>query len=478
MSDAPNIVLFRDDLRLADQPALSAALARGQALVCAYVLDDDAPGPWKLGGASRWWLHHSLASLRSSFQELGGRLVLRRGSTIEILTDLVTETGAQTVYTSRAFEPWAVRLENELKDELAKNGARLRRFAGRLLHDPDKLLTGSGSHYKVYTPFWRSLAKSAVRRPIDAPRSLKQAATDIASADLDDWALRPSEPDWARGFPTTWSPGENGARARLHDFLDQQIVAYDEARDRPDLEATSRLSPHLRFGEISPAVCWHAALALAEREPDKHPGAEKFLKELAWREFSYHLLYHYPELPVAPYRAEFERFRWAEDDNQLRCWQTGSTGYPIVDAGMRELWATGWMHNRVRMIVASFLTKDLLLPWQAGKRWFWDCLVDADLASNAASWQWVAGCGADAAPYFRIFNPVTQSKKFDPDARYIKNWVPELSALPADLVHAPWEVDTDELYRAGITLGKDYPGPVVNHAEARKKALLLYDELK
>jgi len=478
MSDATTIVLFRDDLRLNDHPALTAAMDRRGRIIFVFVLDDDAPGDWKPGGASRWWLHHSLASLQSDIAARGGRLVLRRGATAKVLSKLVDETNATEVLVSRAYEPWAMRLEKELNDILAGGDIKLRRFAGRLLHDPDKLETQAGGFYKVYTPFWRAMSKTDIRRPTDAPKSLKRATTEIPGDDLDDWALLPTKPNWARGFEDVWTPGETAARQRLREFLDQDVASYGTNRDRPDLPATSRLSPHLHFGEISSATCWRAARAHAANHPEADAGVETFLKELAWRDFSYHLLFHSPTLPDAPFRDEFGRFQWADDDEMLACWQAGRTGYPIVDAGMRELWATGWMHNRVRMIVASFLTKDLLITWQHGERWFWDCLVDADLASNAASWQWVAGCGADAAPYFRIFNPVTQSRKFDPKAEYIKRWVPELSQLPPQLAHAPWEADDEELCRAGIALGKDYPRPVVNHAAARKIALSLYDDLK
>lgn len=477
MSKKPSIVLFRNDLRIADHPALRAAVDAGP-VVALYVLDDHAAGDWKPGGASRWWLHHSLEALGRDLEQLGCRLVLRRGDTVAVLTEVARECDAQSVLASRTFEPWAATLEKSLHDDLGRAGIAFRRYAGTLVHDPDAIRTQSGDPYKVYSPFWRALDKSPVRKPVAAPTEVECAAGSIVSDKLSDWGLLPTAPDWAGGLRKTWQPGEAVAGERLAAFLEHSVSSYHEGRDRPDIEATSRLSPHLRFGEISPAACWHAALAHAEEHPGSRKGVEKFVKELAWREFSYHLLHNFSSLPEAPFRQEFTAFGWSDDEDALRRWQTGMTGYPIVDAGMRELWTTGWMHNRVRMIVASFLTKDLLIPWQLGEAWFWDCLVDADLASNAASWQWVAGCGADAAPYFRIFNPVTQSRKFDPEARYVRRWVPELAALPDDAIHAPWEASRDTLAKAGIVLGHDYPEPLIDHAAARNEALARYERIK
>jgi deoxyribodipyrimidine photo-lyase len=477
MSKQTTIVLFRNDLRVSDHPALSAAAEAGRVLAL-YVLDEEAAGNWKPGGASRWWLHHSLECLAQSLSNRGCRLILRRGDTRAILTELVREVAAEAVFVSRAFEPWAADLEVKLRDALARDDVSLKRFAGTLVHDPDVIRTQSGDPYKVYSPFWRALEKSVLRKVARPPERIACAGGDIRSDELAGWRLLPTKPDWAGGLRETWTPGEAGAHARLETFLEEAVATYHDDRERPDREATSRLSPHLRFGEISPAICWHAAQAFGDNTAGTRKGVEKFVKELAWREFSYHLLHNFPALPDAPFRPEFARFGWRDAPDELSRWQRGQTGYPIVDAGMRELWATGWMHNRVRMIVASFLTKDLLVPWQQGEAWFWETLVDADLASNAASWQWVAGCGADAAPYFRIFNPVTQGRKFDPDGAYVKRWVPELTGLPAMSVHAPWEASDAVLAAAGIRLGRDYPVPMVDHAEARKEALSRYEAMK
>ena len=477
MTEPVTIVLFRNDLRVTDHPALSAAAQTGRVFPL-YVLDDTAAGVWKPGGASRWWLHHSLESLSHTLSGLGTRLILRCGDTIDIVRRIARDAGAQAVFASRAFEPWAAQLEAQLYDALNEDGITFKRFAGTLVHDPDQIRTKAGDPYKVYTPFWRALAATGLRSPAPAPDKLGCGAGDIESDTLEDWRLLPTNPDWAGGLRETWTPGEAGARARLDTFLKDAVADYHTNRDRPDRAMTSRLSPHLRFGEISPAACWRAAQAQAAANSAAAKGAEKFIKEIAWREFSYHLLHNWPSLPVAPFRAEFADFGWREAPVDLEHWQRGRTGYPIVDAGMRELWATGWMHNRVRMIVASFLTKDLLIPWQLGEAWFWDCLVDADLASNAASWQWVAGCGADAAPYFRIFNPVTQGRKFDPEALYVKRWVPELGDMPPDAAHAPWEASSDVLTGAGVELGKTYREPIIDHAAARTEALARYKTLK
>ncbi len=478
----PVLMWFRNDLRLTDNPALAAASQTGAPVVPVYVLDDETPGRWALGGAGRWWLHHSLAALASDLARHGGMLVLRHGHAEDAIPKLARELDAIAVHCSRGFEPWAGEQERRLHDALAAEDIPFRRFAGTLLHDPDNVQTKAGKPFKIYTPFWRNISASAPRTPLPAATRLTFADTTVASERLADWRLLPTGPNWAGGLRETWSPGEATARARLDAFLEQSAASYNEMRDRPDRNATSRLSPHLRFGEISPAACWHAALAKAAQTPQAAQGLEAFRKELAWREFSYHLLYHWPQLPEAPFREQFAAFPWAVADHQRRAnltaWQKGRTGYPIVDAGMRQLWRTGWMHNRVRMITASFLIKHLLIPWQEGEAWFWDCLVDADLASNAASWQWVAGSGADAAPYFRIFNPMTQGKKFDPEGDYVRRWIPEISTLPAQYIHAPWTCPEVQRKAAGITLGETYPWPIVEHADARKTALRAYEQTR
>ncbi len=478
MAATPVIVWFRNDLRLGDHPALKAAIDADGPVLAVFVLDDQAAGQWKPGGASRWWLHHSLERLGDALREKGCQLVLRRGETVEEIAALAAEVGADTVVCSRSFEPWARQLEEDVHRRLSADGRQLRRFVGTLLHDPDQLLTKTGGPYKVFSPFWRALGGQGQRAPLRAPPQFKTFDGKVASDTLADWGLLPTKPDWAGGLGETWTPGEAGARQRLDRFLDEAIDDYPEGRDRPGVESTSRLSPHLHRGEISPAYIWERVNARVGEGDVSQKAADKFLSEIAWREFSYHLLYHFPSLPVAPFRPSFADFPWADAPEHLAAWQRGQTGYPIVDAGMRELWHTGWMHNRVRMIVASFLTKHLLVPWQVGEAWFWDTLVDADLASNAASWQWVAGSGADAAPYFRIFNPILQGEKFDTDGAYVRRWVPEVAGLPDSKLHAPWTAPEAMLAEAGIELGKDYPRPIVDHKEARDRAMAAYEDIK
>ncbi len=480
---AHTIMWFRNDLRLHDNAALAAALdaaeTSGGHVVPVFILDEDAAGKWKPGGASGWWLHHSLGSLASSLERKGSRLILRRGAAASVLAEFAEQCGVTSVYCSRRYEPWAVRQEETCRVGLAQQGVELKRYGGGLLVEPEKLATKSGEPFKVYTPFWRALAKDYVpSRPSPLPQRLAAPTSWPASERIEDWRLIPTRPDWARGFAEHWTPGEDGARHQLEGFLAGPVTTYAEDRNRPDLTGTSRLSPHLAHGEISPRLIWWQVEAARSEGSTAHTGLETFLKELVWREFSYHLLLHFPDLPEAPFRKDFGQFQWRKNPAGLRAWQRGLTGYPIVDAGMRELWATGWMHNRVRMIVASFLVKDLLLPWQEGERWFWDTLVDADLANNAASWQWVAGSGADAAPYFRIFNPVTQGEKFDPAGDYVRRWVPEIARLPDRFVHRPFDADAATLAAADLRLGDTYPAPIVVHAEARAAALAAFEGLR
>lgn len=480
MSDSPVIVWFTHDLRLADNAALTRAAATGRPILPVYILDDVTPGDWAMGGASRWWLEKSLGSLQTSIADRGGRLCLRRGNSIDVLKQLATETSPHAIYFSGNHAPWSDHLEQEIARWCKADGIECKRFAGYLLHDPETIRTGAGDPYKVYTPFSKAcFATEPFREPRPVPEDMRFWLGGIAKDDIADWKLYEARPDWASAFDERWMPGEQGARDKLDRFISDAVGDYKDDRDRPDLFATSRLSPHLHFGEISPHQCWHAtrhAMADGRRNIDR--GAEHFLKELLWREFSYHLLHHWPDLMSEPFRPEFSDFPWSDDDEALKRWQRGDTGYPIVDAGMRELWATGWMHNRVRMIAASFLIKDLLVPWQRGEAWFWDTLVDADIGSNSASWQWVAGCGADAAPYFRIFNPVLQGEKFDPDGAYVRRWVPELKRLPNAFVHKPWEAPALVLKDAGVVLGKTYPKPMVDHGKARDAALAAYDRIR
>lgn len=464
---------------MGDNRALAAAIASGSPIVAVYILDDETPAAWKMGGASRWWLNKSLASLSQSLEQRGNRLILRRGPAALELSHLVAETRASAVFCSRTYEPWAQALEQNLKRALDSAGVALKRYSGALLKEPEDLRTQAGEPFKVYSPFWRALAaRYDAQKTLPAPDKIPAPAKFPTSDTLDSLALHPRRPDWSHGLAETWIPGEAGAHDRLSHFMASTVKDYAALRNRPDKPGTSRLSPHLHFGEISPAMCWQAARDAGHRRSGSDNGVETFLKELVWREFSYTLLVQRPDLPEVPFRPEFALFPWRRDARKLKAWQRGQTGYPIVDAGMRELWQTGSMHNRVRMITASFLIKHLLLPWQQGEAWFWDTLVDADLASNAASWQWVAGSGADAAPYFRIFNPVLQGTKFDPDGTYVRRFVPELAKLAAPDIHAPWEASDLVLKSADVVLGKTYPKPIVDHKTAREQALGAYDDVK
>jgi deoxyribodipyrimidine photo-lyase len=449
----PVIVWFRQDLRLADNPALHAAAASGAPLICLFILDDKIAGDWKWGGASRWWLHHSLAALDKS---LKGKLVLRKGDAATIIKALVKESGADKVMWNRCYEPFAVERDKALKAGL---GDKAHSFNGALLHEPWELKTGAGTPFRVFTPFWKAMRARDVDKALPAPRALTHhpATGDV----LADWKLLPTHPNWAKGFD--WTPGEKAAQDALYEFLDG-VDDYGAARDLPDRDGTSRLSPHLHWGEISPRQIWHAVQARSHSH-----GSETFLKELGWREFCTQLLFHNPALPEKPLDARFAKFPWRRSEKDFTAWTRGQTGIPIVDAGMRQLWQTGWMHNRVRMIVASLMIKHLGIHWREGERWFWDTLVDADLASNAANWQWVAGCGADAAPFFRIFNPVLQGRKFDPKGAYVRHFVPELTDVPDKYVHAPWEAPQPPA---------NYPRPIVDLAQGRERALNAFKALK
>jgi deoxyribodipyrimidine photo-lyase len=466
----PVIMWFRQDLRLADNAAFAAAVKLGP-VICIYILDDETPGKWWWGGASRWWLHNSLESLASDLAKHETRLVLRRGPCDKVLGELLDEADAQALHFTRDYSPWSPALEQRVKAIAESRGVTCKRFGGFLLREPEDIRTGQDEPYKVYTPFARAhRAAGDLKRPRPAPADITTWADTLQSDALDDWQLLPSKPDWAKGFTAIWTPGEQGAQASLKTFISKHLADYAEGRDRPDLTMTSRLSPHLHWGEISPLQCWHAVTSAMAKANGRLDGAgEKFLSELLWREFSYHLISHWPDLPHKPFRAEFAAFPWHSDKKGLRAWQRGQTGYPIVDAGMRELWATGFMHNRVRMIAASFLIKDLLIDWREGERWFWNTLVDADIANNAASWQWVAGSGADAAPYFRIFNPVLQGEKFDPDGNYARRWIPEIAHLPNSVIHKPWQSGDDV---------RDYPKPIVDHGIARDRALEALRQIK
>ncbi len=478
----PIIVWFRNDLRLSDNPALTAAVASGHPVIPVYILDERPNAARTLGGAARWWLHHSLRALEASLGRFsarsrhGPRLILRRGAPGSILKKLIETTGATRVLCNRSYDPALDAVDATVQSALRGVGAAFESLPGALLAEPAALLTGSGGPFRIFTAFWNRLSTLPIAEPLSAPRTIPGWTRPLESEQLDEWALRPSIP-WDAQFDSVWTPGEQGAAARRRTFLSRRLADYHATRDYPALEGTSRLSPHLRFGEISARGLWHAVRR-------SHAGSRTglagngFLRELGWREFAQHSLHHFPSLPERALRREFDAFAWREDRAALEAWQRGRTGYPIVDAGMRELWHTGWMHNRVRMIVGSFLVKDLLITWQHGEAWFWDTLVDADRASNALNWQWVSGCGVDAAPYFRIFNPVTQSMRFDPEGAYLRKWLPSLRALPAPALHAPWTAPAQVLARAGVRLGETYPLPIVEHDTARKRALARFEKLR
>ncbi|GGD12414.1 deoxyribodipyrimidine photo-lyase [Pyruvatibacter mobilis] len=480
MSKDRVIFWFRQDLRIADNPALSAAAGTEKEVICLYILDDETPGEWAMGGAGCWFLHHALDSLDKDLKGLGSKLVLRAGNATEVLPDFADEISATAVFWNRLYEPYAIKRDKALKACLRERDIEVESSNASLLFEPWTVETKSGGPYRVFSPFWRACMRDCPSpdEPIKAPKSLKTPKQHPRTEKLDDWGLLPTKPDWAKGFAEIWTPGEQGAKDRLAWFLDEAAADYKDKRDRPGVRATSGLSPHLHFGDIGPRQIYHAARAQAEKQDGTAKSIEKFIAELGWREFSHHLLYHFPSLPTDNYQEKFDDFPWRDNDDDLKRWQEGQTGYPMVDAGMRELWQTGWMHNRVRMIVASFLVKHLMIHWRHGETWFWDTLVDADLANNSASWQWVAGSGADAAPYFRIFNPITQGEKFDPDGDYVRRYVPELANLPNKYLFSPWTAPDDVLKEAGVTLGQDYPEPIVDHSAARDRALGGYDDIK
>lgn len=473
---AAAIVWLRQDFRLTDNPALYYAAQQGSPVIPVYIFDEHAPNP--PGGAQRWWLHHSLQSLQASFAKYQLKLVLKRGQPQKILHDLIKHHAVDAIYWNHCYEPAILQRDKLLQQTLQQRGIAVRCFNASLLNAPDKIKNLKGEYFRVFTPYWKACCDQIeVKKILPKPASLK-SIRKIDSDNLGDWQLLPKYPDWSGGIAARWQPGEAHAVKHLRNFIGHALKNYAKGRDFPALDNTSHLSPYLHFGEISPWQIWHAIKETELHHPGFIPCCERFLTELGWREFSYYLLYHFPELPSHNFRRQFDRFAWQHNPATLQAWQQGKTGYPIVDAGMRELWQTGYMHNRVRMITASFLTKDLLQDWRTGAAWFWDTLVDADLANNSASWQWVAGSGADAAPYFRIFNPVLQSEKFDPQGEYIRRWVPELSHLPAKYVHQPGLAPDEVLRQAKIVLGQDYPLPLIDHAAARKLALEIYKKLR
>lgn len=449
---SPVVVWFRDDLRVADNPALRTAADSGRPVLCLYVWDEESEGVRPPGGAARWWLHHSLSALAEELDRLGAHLTVRRGPAERVVAEVLHETGAGAVFWNRRYGGAERRIDEAIKTAARERGLEAASFAASLLFEPWTIRTGAGTPFSVYTPFWRAcLAAPPPRKPLPAPTEL-MAADPIDGVGIDDLGLLPTDPDWADGLRDAWKPGERAARRRLAAFLDEDVARYRDDRDSPGIDATSRLSPHLRWGELSPHQVWHATSDARDRANAE--GASTFLSELGWREFAHHRLFAHPDLATVNIHREYDSFPWPRLHRAaLRAWHQGRTGIPLVDAGMRELWTTGTMHNRVRMVVASFLIKNLLIDWRLGEQWFWDTLVDADAASNPFNWQWVAGSGADAAPYFRVFNPELQRTKFDPHGDYVRRWVPE------------WDT-------------ADYPEPIVDLAETRRAALAAFDEVK
>ena len=473
MAEAPVIVWFRRDLRLSDNPALNRAAESGKPVIALYIMESGLERP--LGGASRWWLHHSLTDLSKRLSRLECPLIVRAGRADDEIETLIGETGADHIVWNRRYAKDGRDRDARIKSRLKSKNITAESFRANLLSEPWEIETKSGSgYYKVFTPYWRAARQAFdIADPIKAPARLRSygqscaGGAALSTESIQSLGLLPSAPDWAAKMAPHWTVGERGAHAALSAFLDGPVNEYPEERNRPDHRGTSRLSAHLAFGEISPRQIWHHCKANAQ-------AAQKFLSEIGWREFSYVLLFHNPDLATQNFKADFDAFEWTNNPKALRAWQRGQTGYPFVDAGMRELWQTGWQHNRVRMVTASFLIKHLLIDWREGEQWFHDTLVDFDPASNAAGWQWVAGSGADASPYFRIFNPFTQGEKFDPNGDYVRRYIPELARLPNKYIHRPWDAPKDILKAAGVVLGHSYPAPIVDHKSAREKALSAY----
>ncbi len=470
------LLWLRRDLRLSDNPALSAALQQCERVVPVYVHAPDEEGSWAPGAASRWWLHHSLVALASDLSRLGSRLLLAKGPTARTLTDLTRAAGADRVFCNRLYDPTLIQRDAAVERALQEQGIVVSSHNAGLLHEPWQIRKQDDGPYRVFTAYWKACQKSGLDRPLQpAPETLPPVPSELRSLDPAQLALLPAKP-WYEGLRDAWRPGESGALQSLRRFLDKALETYDSGRDRPDEAGTSRLSPHLHFGEIGPRQIWHALQRHGELQ--HRAGAEPYVRQLLWREFSQQLLYHFPHTAEQPLDPRFAQMPWSRSGTNLRLWRNGETGIPIVDAGMRELWQHGWMHNRVRMLTASLLTKNLLIPWQQGARWFWDTLVDADLANNTMGWQWTAGCGADAAPYFRIFNPVLQGERFDPQGRYVCTWLPQLAQLPKRYLHQPWTAPEQVLRQAGVRLERDYPAPIVDLKASRVRALAAYGTVR
>jgi deoxyribodipyrimidine photo-lyase len=470
----PIIVWFRNDLRLADNPALRAAVDSGCPVIPLFIFDNISPNHWPIGAASKWWLHHSLSSLKSELEKKGSHLTILSGSSETELFKLVKATGARSVYWNRRYETDLMAVDKSIKNTLKKQEIVAKSFHSHTLAEPGTVKNKQDKPYQVYGAFWRAYASiGEFRSPLAEPRTITSPGAPSGCCSIDSLRLV-SKKQWHSEFPNHWQPGSAGAKIAAREFFSKSANAYKDQRDIPSIDGTSTLSPHLAFGEISAQTLWQTASSNGKVTD----GVETFMKQLVWRDFSYSLLFNFPETTHEPLRKEFLNFPWSPNEVSFNAWKKGTTGYPVVDAGMRQLWQTGWMHNRVRMITASFLVKHLLVPWQQGAEWFWDTLLDADLANNTMGWQWTAGCGADAAPYFRIFNPILQGQRFDPSGEYVKRWVPELESLPKKHIHSPWKASDAELRDANIQLGVSYPKPIVDHNMARGRALASYEQMK
>ncbi len=474
----PNLVWWRDDLRLTDNPALDAAAKSGRPIVSVYVLDRESPGVRPMGEASSWWLHHSLASLSRSLEHIGGGgILILRGPARDVVGKIVSALKVGEVFWNRRYAAAEHAVDEAIVMDLRTADVAVRTFSGILVHEPHEVLPKSGGFFHIYGPYWKAVAARPdnTRDLLPAPKHLIAATVDalaLEAVPLEQVGLLPTIA-WAEGLETTWRPGESDGRAALERFVEVGLAAYETGRNDLAADGSSRLSPYLRHGEISPVEVVQAVKHAAGPKPRRDP--MKFLQEVTWRDFTYNLLAHAPAITTEAYSPRFNDFPWRNlPSSELKAWQRGRTGYPIVDAGMRQLWNTGWMHNRVRMITASFLVKHLLADWKIGEEWFWDTLCDADPANNVVNWQWIAGCGPDAAPFFRIFNPVLQGEKFDPDGVYVKRFVPELEHIDKAWIHKPWEASEAVLSRAGVQLGTTYPSPIVDHAFARNRALDLF----
>ena len=469
----PSILWFRVDLRLSDNPAFQKAIELGKPIIPIYILDDVDANNRKLGVASKWWLHNSLQSIHSELEKIGSKILFFRGNAEDVIKKIIEETNADTVLWNRRYEPWAVKRDKSIKENLISQSKNVFSFNGSLLYEPWEIKSKIGNPLKVFTPFKRALLnKGDVFEVSKSPNTIKSPSLWPSSLNVDDLDLVKNK-SWTNKFANSWKPGSKTAKAKLISFKENKIRNYNKDRDIPSVLGTSKLSPHLRFGEISPKEIF-----IAMNDLEENDGVLTYKSEIIWREFAHNLLWYFPDIHEKPIKKEFSKFTWDNSQSNFDLWTKGMTGYPIVDAGMRELWSTGWMHNRIRMVTASFLTKHLLLPWQMGEKWFWNTLLDADPASNTSGWQWVSGSGADAAPYFRIFNPIIQGQKFDPKGEYVKKFIPELNNLPSKFIHEPWKADSALLKKSDIKLGETYPLPIVDHKFARERALKKYEEIR